>query len=164
MSIETPHMGRFKAQQVVRIHVVTSREGMADAIHSAIAEITTALQLQGVAPCAPWFAFHHRRPTDSFDFDVCFPVSKEIAASGRLENASLPDFEVVRTAYHGPYEGLPTAWPEFHRWVERHHHRITDQAIEQYSRGPRDVADPGAWQTDLMFVLAEGEVSKERLV
>lgn len=159
-----PHMGRFKPHQVVRIHIITPRADIQHAMESAIREITSALREQHVQPSGPFFSFHHRAPTDTFDFDLCFPVKQELAPSGRMENASLPEFDVVRTAFHGPYDELRLAWPEFHRMVEAQGHRITEQAIEQYSRGPNDVPDPKLWQTDLMFVLAAGEVSKERLL
>ena len=164
MPIEQPHLGRWKEQRVVLVHVLTPRAEIQSAMHAALAEISAALEAQGVSPARPWFVHHHRRPTDTFDFDVCFPVATSLALSGRWENAELPEQEVVRTAYHGPYEGLPAAWQEFVAWIEAHGHKTREDAFEVYSRGPREDRDPEAWQTDLLYPLMEGQVIKEQLV
>ena len=164
MALERPHMGHFGGHEVVLVHVVTPRAEMGSAIHAALEEISAALQAQGVEPAGAWYAHHHRRPTDTFDFDVCFPVARAVVLSGRLEHADVPLMEVVRTAYHGGYEGLPAAWPEFHTWVEGKGHKVREDVFEVYARGPREEADPDGWHTDLVMPLAEPLAGKERIV
>ena len=137
---------------------------MGQAIHSAIVEISRALQAQGVAPAGPWFAHHHRRPTDTFDFNVCFPIASAVALSGRLQTVAMPEQEVVRTAFHGDYDGLPTAWPEFVAWVAAQGYKVRDDFYEVYSIGPRETPEVSGWQTDLILPLQGGEAAKERVV
>ncbi len=163
MPIEKPHLGRFGPFQVVQLHVVTPRATLASAMQAALHQVTTALEAQGTAPAGPWFAHHHRRPTDTFDFDVCFPVAQNIALSGELQHAVVPETVVVRTAYHGPYDGLPAAWPEFVAWIGAHGHETRDDFFEVYSIGPREAEDAEAWQTDLIYPLLEGTADKERI-
>ena len=71
---------------------------------------------------------------------------------------------VVRTAYHGPYERLPQAWPQFLEWIKAHGHTTREDAFEVYSIGPRDNPDPDAWQTDLIYPLASDTAAKERVI
>lgn len=164
MPIERPHTGRLPARQVVYVPVLTPRAEMGQAIHAALTEISGTLQAQSVAPVGPWFAHHHRRPTETFEFAVCFPVSGTVELSGGLKAATLPEEHVVRTAFHGPYEGLPSAWPEFLDWVQKGGYAVRNDFYEVYSVGPREAKEPEAWQTDLILPLAEGEAGKERVV
>ena len=164
MSIERPHPGRFGAQSVVFVHVVTPRAEMQAAIHSALTEISAALQVQDVAPSGPWFAHHHKVPTDTFDFDVCFPVKQEVTISGQLQMGAIPETEVVRTAFHGSYDGLPAAWSEFTSWIRTKGYKTREDSFEVYSIGPRETKEPGGWQTDLIAPLVESLGGKEQLV
>lgn len=164
MALERPHMGHFGGNEVVLVHVVTPRAEIGSAMTAAIGEITAALKAQGVEPAGAWYAHHHRRPTDTFDFDVCFPVTQPVALSGRLEHAAVPQMEVVRTAYHGGYEGLPSAWPEFHAWVKGKGHHVREDMFEVYAVGPREEQDPEGWHTDLIMPLAEPLAGKMRIV
>lgn len=164
MAIERPHVGRLAAQQVVYVPVVTPRAEMGQAVQAALEEISEVFRAQQMAPAGPWFAHHHRRPTETFDFDVCFPVAGAVALGGRLHSASLPAMDVVRTAYHGPYEGLSSAWGEFIAWIEGQAYAVRKDFFEIYSIGPREAKEPEAWQTDLIFPLMEIESGKERLI
>ncbi len=163
MPIERPHVGRFGPFDVVLVHVETPRAAIQNAMRAALHEITTALEAQHVAPAGAWFAHHHRRPTDTFSFDVCFPVTQPLALSGNLQHALVPETEVVRTAYHGPYEGLPEAWPEFRSWIHSHGHKTRGDAFEVYSIEPREHPEPEAWQTDLLYPLVQGTAGRERV-
>lgn len=155
MPIDTPQKSRFDEKRVVRIHLLTPRNEIQRAMGEAIYEITAAMQAQGVPPTGPWFAHHHRRPTDTFDFDVCFPVGSALETTGRLENVVLPAVDVMRTVYHGHYEGLITAWPEFMRQLDASGLKIRPDVFEVYLVGPSQTSDPKAWQTGLNCPLAE---------
>jgi effector-binding domain-containing protein len=62
------------------------------------------LTAQGMQTAGPMFSYHHRRPSDTFDFEIGFPVSKAIKPEGRVINSTLPAVKVVRSVYQGPYE------------------------------------------------------------
>ena len=164
MAVERPHLGHFGGHEVVLVHVVTPRAEMGAAIHSALEEITAALKAQGVEPAGPWYAHHHRRPTETFDFDVCFPVKEPVALSGRLERAEVPEVEVVRTAYHGGYEGLAPAWQEFHTWVEDRKHEVREEFYEVYAVGPGQEPAAEGWHTELIIPCSVPLTGKGNLV
>jgi effector-binding domain-containing protein len=156
MLIETPTRAEFAARTVARIHVVTPRAEIQSAMHGAIHEIVAALKTQGIAPSGAWFAHHHRRPTETFDFDVCFPVSTPISPAGRVESADIPKTDVVRAVYRGPYERLPQAWPEFVHWITENGYKTRPDAFEVYTIGPQQDADPQHWQTEMNWPLVSG--------
>jgi effector-binding domain-containing protein len=153
--IETPQKATFGAVSVARLHIVTPREQIQQSMHGALGEVTDLLKEQGIPVTGPWFAHHHRRPTDTFDFDVCFPIAGTIQPSGRVENGETPATEVLRTVYRGPYDGLPRAWPEFVEWIEANEYKTRGDAYEVYTVGPREESDPANWQTEMNYPLAD---------
>lgn len=155
MLIETPQKTTFAPVRVARLHVVTPRDKIQQAMQQAIHEVTTLLREQGVTPAGPWFAHHHRKPTDTFDFDVCFPISQAIRPVGRVESGDIPATEVLRTVYRGPYDKLHLAWPEFVEWIEMNGYKTRQDAFEVYSVGPKEQPDPANWRTEMNYPLAQ---------
>lgn len=154
MPLETPIRAKSPKQHIAYIHVVTPREEMQQAIHSALHELSTALKSQSIRPLGPWFAHHHRPPTETFDFDACFPVDEPLAPSGRIQNGELAAADVIRAKYRGGYEGLPQAWLEFRKWVTDNGHQTRGDAWEVYSIGPQQGRAPEEWETELNYPLA----------
>jgi effector-binding domain-containing protein len=155
MPIDKPYRARFEAQTVARIHVVTPRQDMRSAMHAAIDEVSAAVATAGVSRTGPWFMHFHCRPTDTFDLDVCFPVSQPLQPSGRVTSADIPAAEVLRTVHHGTYEELPQAWQDFSDWVSASGFHTREDGFEVYTVGPNDSQDPAAWQTELNRPLAD---------
>lgn len=153
--IETPQRATFGPMSVARLHVVTPREQIQQAMHSALDEISALLKEQGAPPTGPWFAHHHRKPTGTFDFDVCFPIAKPINPSGRVENGEIPATAVLRTVFRGNYDGLSRAWPEFVEWIEANGYKTREDAFEAYTVGPSEERDPANWQTEMNYPLAD---------
>ena len=75
-----------------------------------IGEVMAAIAAQGLTPAGPWFTHHLRRPTDTFDFEICVPIAAPVTATGRVKPGRWPAMKVARTIYHGEYEGLGAAW------------------------------------------------------
>ena len=157
MPISTPEISSFEAPQIARLHVVTPRSEIQTAMQNAMHEMEHVLQQQHFRPTGPWFAHHHRRPTDTFDFDICFPISGSIEPSGRVENGAISATQVLRTVYTGSYEGLPQAWPQFAQWIEANGYKTREDVFEVYTLGPRAERDPARWQTELIYPLANGQ-------
>jgi effector-binding domain-containing protein len=61
---------------------------------------------------------------------------------------------VARTVYHGPYEGLPGAWPELDAWISAQGRKPAGFLWEVYLAGPESSADPAQWRTELNRPLA----------
>jgi effector-binding domain-containing protein len=153
--IETPQVVRLPAQQVASLHIETPRSKMQHVMGPAIAEAMAAVKAQGVGPVGPWFAHHRGMTPEAFDFDICVPVSAPFAAVGRVKPGVRPALKVVRTVYHGPYEGLGGAWHDFAAWVRANGYMTAEDLYECYVCGPESSPDPAAWRTELSRPLNE---------
>ena len=57
--------------------------------------------------------------------------------------------KVVRTVYHGAFEGLGAAWGEFGNWIAANGHTPAEDLWECYVAGPEASPDPAHWRTEL---------------
>jgi effector-binding domain-containing protein len=157
--IETPKIVTLKSQTTAKIHQVVPRSQMQQQMGEILEELKAAIQAQGIAVTGPWFTHHLQPPGENFNFEVCFPVAPVVKASGRVQPGEWPAMTVVRTIYHGGYEGLARAWGEFMEWIEKNGHNVTKEIWERYLVGPESGGDPTAWQTELNRPLIGGRTS-----
>lgn len=157
--IETPHITELEAAPMAVIPLRIPREQMPHVFGAAVAEIMSTLGAQRISPTGPVFAHHFRMEPGIFDFEIGVPVSAPIAAAGRVQSKLRPAIRVVRTVYHGPYEGLPTAWGEFHAWVKSNGHAYAPDIWECYVEGPHSTSDPSEYRTELNRPLADSEAT-----
>jgi effector-binding domain-containing protein len=160
--IETPTITDSPEQATACISLVVPRDEIQSVMGPAIREVYAVLQAQGVAPAGPWLTHHRRRPTDTFDFAVCVPVSKPVAAAGRVTPGTLPAARVARTLYRGGYDGLAGAWGELCAWIDVSGHTPRADLWERYLVGPETSDNPADWQTELNRPLASAGASSER--
>lgn len=135
------------------IHLVIPGMDMPRHMDRAIQEILKVLADQGLQPAGPMFSYHHRRPSDTFDFEIGFPVAMAITESGRVKNNTLPAERVARAVYQGPYEGLSKAWPALQEWVRQQQLPETGHFFERYLNNPDEVKDPKEYMTELNWVI-----------
>lgn len=148
--LDTPEITDTTDQQTAVIHLTVPRSEIQAVMGPAIAEVLAAIAAQGLSPAGPCFSFHWRRPTAAtFDFQVGFPVASPITPTGRVQPGKLPATKVVRTVYHGGYEGLGTAWGEFCGWIETAGLDVQESLWECYTCGPESSPDPANWCTEL---------------
>lgn len=147
--IETPQVIEAPAQLVALIHIETPRSTMQQVMGPGIREAMAAVQAQGVGPVGPWFAHHLKMTPEAFDFEICVPVSAPVTAVGRVKPGQRPTLRLVRTLYHGPYEGLGGAWHEFTRWTEANGYKTAGDLYECYIVGPESGPDSADWRTEL---------------
>jgi effector-binding domain-containing protein len=147
--IDQPRIVQSEKQLTAHIPLVVSCADMPKVMGPGITEVFTVLAAQGLKPIGPWFTHHRRRPTDSFDFSICVPVTSAVKPSGRVVGGSLPATTVARTVFHGGYEGLGAAWGEFHAWIAQNGHTPRPDLWECYVQGPESAADPSQWRTEL---------------
>src|SRR5436190_6972611 len=133
--------------------VVPGRE-MPKYMDPAIQELIKTITGQGITISGPMFSYHHRRPSDTFDFEIGFPVSKAVKPEGRVINGKLPAVQVVRSVYQGPYEGLAQAWPELQEWVRKNGHGEMGRFWESYLSNPEEVKDPKNYRTELNWIVS----------
>lgn len=154
--IETPRITELEASPIAVIRLRIPREQMPEVFGPAVGEILSVLDAQGISPTGPVFAHHFGMHPKVFDFEIGMPVSAPVAPAGRVEPGERPPVRVAQTVYHGPYEGLPEAWGQFHAWVEKNGHAYAPDIWECYVEGPHSTSDPREYRTELNRPLADG--------
>ena len=147
--IDAPRIAQTIAQQTAIIRLTIPRAEMMTAFGPAVGELMATLAAQGIAPTGPVFAHHLKMTPGIFDFEVGVAVAAPVTATGRVKPSVWPAMKVVRTVYHGPYEGLPDAWGEFTEWIAANGHTPAEDLWECYVTGPHSSADSAMWQTEL---------------
>ena len=147
--ISTPEIIQTKAEEAAVIQLTVPRSAMMKVFGPAVGELMAALAEQGVKPIGAVFAHHLKMSPDTFDFELGVKVSAPVKAAGRVKPGELPAAKVARTVYSGPYEGLPSAWGEFNKWLEANGYEQAATLWELYSVGPQSSPDPANWRTEL---------------
>jgi effector-binding domain-containing protein len=152
--IDTPKQVTTKEEATAVIRFRIKRAEMMTVFGPAVQEILDVLKGQGVAPASAVFAYHHSMPPGEFDFEMGFVVAKPIRPTGRVVPGKLPATTVMRTTYHGGYEGLPGAWGEFDAWMQQAGVKQGAALWELYDKGPQTGPDASKWETVLNRVVA----------
>ena len=153
--IESPQVIETPAQWVATVHIETSRSQMQHVMGPGIGEAMAAVKAQGIGPAGPWFAHHLTMTPETFNFDICVPVSAPVKAAGRVKPWQRPALKVARAVYRGPYEGLGEAWHEFSAWTEANGYKTMGDLYECYVVGPESSPNPEDWRTELSRPLIE---------
>lgn len=155
--INTPVPVTIKAQEVAAIHLQIPGAAMRTEFPKALDELSRTLEQQGIKPVGPVFTHHFRRPTDTFDFLACIPVTRPIVPAGRVQPVSMPALPVLRTTHHGDYAGLPHAWGDFITALQPQAPTMRGDFLETYTIGPHQAVSPAEWRTDLSIILTAHE-------
>ncbi len=147
--IDTPQIIQSAAQLTAIIHLTIPRSEIRHVMGPGIQELMATLAAQGIKPAGPWFSHHLKMDPATFDFEISVPVTSPVKASGRVQPGQLPSRTVARTVYHGPYEGLGSAWGEFDAWIIASGHKPVADLWECYVAGPESGSDPTKWRTEL---------------
>jgi effector-binding domain-containing protein len=147
--ISVPHIVESPQQRIAFIRVKTPRGEIVHAMRVGLEELGRVLKHQNVAPSGPWFTHHFRRPDESFDFRICFPVESDVKPEGHVEAGELEAARVVQAVYSGGYEGLGGGWGELHEWIAAHNLKTRDDLWERYLMGPDMSSDTTEWRTEL---------------
>src|SRR6478672_10487369 len=147
--LEPPRIMQTDAQEAAVIRLTIPRSEMMKAFGPAVGDLMTTLAAQGVEPVGAVFAHHLKMTPDTFDFELGVKVAAPVKAAGRMKPSQLPAVKVARTVYSGPYEGLPSAWGEFVKWMKANGHEQAEDLWEVYSIGPQSTPDSANWRTEL---------------
>ena len=77
------------------------------------------------------------------------PAATSVRKDGDVDAALESAARVAQAVYHGPYEGLGTAWEEFEGWIAANGYTSASDLWERYLTGPDADPDPAAWRTEL---------------
>ncbi len=147
--LSIPQIIQTTVQKAAVIRLTIPRREMMTLFGLAVGELLAALAAQGVEPVDAVFAHHLKMSPDIFDFELGVKVSAPVKATGRVKPGQLPAAKVARALYSGPYEGLPSAWGEFDKWMRTNGHEQAENLWELYSVGPQSTPDPANWRTEL---------------
>lgn len=147
--LEKPQIVQTSARLTAVIRLTVPRTEIQAVMGPGLSEIMAALSSQGVVPAGPWFTHHLRMDPEIFDFEICVPVPSPVQPLGRVRLGGLPAAKVVRTVYHGGYEGLASAWGEFDAWIAGEGLAAGPDLWEVYVTGPESGPDPAGWSTEL---------------
>ncbi len=147
--IDKPRIVQTEAQLTAIIRLTIPRGGIRKVMGPGIAELMAAVAAQGIAPVGPIFSHHIRMDPATFDFEIGVPVKAPVSAARRLQAGQLPSATVARTVYHGPYEGLASAWAEVDAWISAEGLTPRPDLWECYVSGPESSPDLAAWRTEL---------------
>jgi effector-binding domain-containing protein len=151
--ITPPEVTTTTEQPTAAIHLVVPGRDMPAHMDPAIQELVGTITAQGIGIAGPMFSYHHRRPSDTFDFEIGFPVSAPVVPHGRVVNSALPGVKVARAVYEGPYEGLSEAWRQLETWVRQEQLGASGRFFERYLTNPAEVTDPAKYRTELNWII-----------
>ena len=140
-------------QPMAAIHLLAARHELEKLMDPAIQEVLQAIKEQGMQPAGPLVAYHHRRPTDTFEFEIGFPVTGAIRPTGRVKASLLPAARVMRAMHHGPYEQLAEAWQQLMEAVKEKGLVGTGRFWECYLNAPGPDVAPADLRTELNLVV-----------
>jgi effector-binding domain-containing protein len=153
--IEAPRVVQTEARTTAVIPLVVPRADIQKVMGPAIQEVVSTLAAQGIRPAGPMVSYHRRIDAETFDFEVGFPVTQTVRPAGRVVASGLPAKRVVRTVYHGGYEGLHGAWTELMAWIKSSGYAAEGDMWEVYLTGPESGPDASKWRTELSRPIAE---------
>ncbi len=151
--IEEPQIIEVPAQRAAAIHLTIPAMEMGKYMDPAIKEILHVLSDQGHLPAGPLFSYHLRRPSDTFDFEIAFPVIAPFDPKGRVRMIERPAARIVRTVYTGSYDGLSGGWQALEKWVREQKLNESGRFWESYLTNPDQEPDPRKWRTELNWIV-----------
>jgi effector-binding domain-containing protein len=147
--IETPTIVETQARPAAVIRFTIPKDEIHVVMGPAFAELYSTIITQGIGPAGPAFSRHFKWDPDEFDFEVGVPVSAPVTPTGRVTAGELPGGRVVRTVYHGGYEGLGAGWGEFMERVREMDVNTLGPFREVYTVGPESGLDETGFRTEL---------------
>jgi len=153
--IDTPKIVKSAGQLTAMVHLTVPRSEIQNVMGPGLSEVQAAVAAQGIAVIGPWFTHHLKMDPKAFDFEICLPVKTPVSATGRVQPGRMPARRVVRTVFHGSYEGLAGAWGELMSWIKSEGLTPAEDLYEIYTEGPEASSDPSAWRTELNRPLME---------
>lgn len=122
--------------------------------------LAPALAEAGVSPVGPAFDLHRRRPVDTADLEVGFPVDTPLAAPITLPSgfevvaSELPAGRVAMVSHVGGYGGLAEAWGRFTQEIGDAGEQMAFPIWQLYVTAPTPDTDPATLRTDLVCLLS----------
>ena len=150
LNADGPSVIDMPAQHAAAIHITVPRREIQQVMGPTLQELHGVLAAQGLTPSGPWFTHHLEMTPDTFNFEVCIPVSAALTETGRVVNRSFSTRRAARVVYRGGYEGLSSAWGGLMQWIDAQGFTAAPDLFECYAAGPETGAPASEWRTELM--------------
>lgn len=152
---DPPEFADSPEQDVASVRLLIPRDQISAVMGPGIMEIFAALGAQGIAPAGPWLTHHFRVDPEVFDFEICVPVTRPVAESGRVKPGKLRATRVVRALMRGGYEQLGPTWGAFMAWIDEQGVQKAGDVWEIYAVGPESGPDAAQYRTILNVAVRE---------
>lgn len=146
--IEKPEIIQTNPILTAALYAMVPAKEIQNQMGVLLRELSDELRSQGIKPTGPWFTHHLRGPSEFFDFEVCFPVGSSVKANGRVKPGGWPAMKMVRTTYHGEYQGLADGWQDFMAEIKSMGLQVSPEIWEVYLIGPDTTNKPDEWRTE----------------
>ena len=147
--IDTPDILDLPAQKTAIIHLTVPASDIMKVMGRGIQEVRDVLAAQGIEPTGPWFTHHLKMPGQTFDFEICLPVDRDVTPHGRVVPGEIRAARTARTVYRGGYESLGQGWGEFMAWIQAQGLTPAGDLWEAYVTGPEAGPDSSLYATQL---------------
>jgi effector-binding domain-containing protein len=144
----------IEGQRAAAVHAEVPIEELRTVFDRGVADVVRVAAAQGVAITGPPFGFYPRKPTDTVEVVVGFPVSAPVTPDSDVIPFELPAGRVVTGIHVGPYEDLEASYRKLTGWVAAQGLSLADHMWESYLTDPRAEPDPATWQTRITCPLA----------
>lgn len=143
--------GERTAQEIVGLHESVRMEELKEFFPRAMAAAGEALAARGLDPAGPPVALYEGMTEGTFDVTAGFPVPPGAAPSDDVVAAMLPGGATVEVIHEGSYEDMSNTYEELTGWFEENGMTQPTVMWEEYLVGPESGADPGHWQTRIVY-------------
>jgi effector-binding domain-containing protein len=164
-----PKLEYRNKQHYVAIRTQAAMNELPAVIPQLLAEVNAWLDKQPVTRIsAPFIRYNVIDMQAKLDIELGWALSTPIAGEGRIASGVLPAGQYAVVVYTGPYENLVEVTADLLAWAEQKKLAWKMSAdgltwgarLEFYLKGPESGLEPKKWQTELAFLVAEGQQAR----
>jgi len=169
MAMTEPKLEQRDEQPYIAIRRQVTKQEIGPVLgDQVVPDVFTWLESKGVAPAgAPFFRYLAIDMTGEghFDIEVGIPVATAVPGAGIVTAGVLPAGRYAVLVNTGPYDDLVDAHTALHAWGEANgivwqtadDGKSPGVMLESYVTNPAEEPDPQKWQTDIVYLVADGQ-------
>ena len=134
-------------------------------VNALIPEVLAWLGERGIAPAGALF-YRHRVIggfDEKFSVEVGFPVAEPVEGDGRVVAGAKPAGRYVVATHHGHPDGIAQSHLALVDWAGRQAVPLAKEGdvwgglFESYLSDPEVEPDPAKWETELAYLVSDGQ-------
>jgi DNA-binding transcriptional MerR regulator/effector-binding domain-containing protein len=154
------HERRQGAEPIVRITTRTAwaeLKGFFDDAYPRLVAHVRRCGAEVVGPPGASYGSGQGIDHDDLTVSAWLTVDGELPAGAGIEPDRLPETRLAVALHVGAFEDMSGTYGAVGAWVAEHDRVVTGPLQELYLAGPPEVADPGAWRTEVGWPVAAAE-------